>query len=206
MAAKGKRTDDMPTDAPRPAAQPGLHPPAPSPTSGEGEVEAALVEKDWLDRVIAGENPYSDPADWMPGDWAQDESVHSTRGEAVAAALRDPTLDELAIHGETPVGLGAIERDGETHTGGFQPEDVIVRDVRRESFFVLKFGAGRLPVGLRLGTMARGDVRGASGEISEDERGLVAWFTRLPGDVSFRDGSRVVLRDDPALGYVVETR
>lgn len=112
----------------------------------------------------------------------------------------DVLIDELAEAGEIPQ-VDAAEISIDSLPG-------VVIDVRTDGFFVLKWhGTRDWPIGLRLGTaISREDVRGVSGELTSDEKGPIAWFQTLPGEVNFRDGTRVVLRYQMVDGYVVDAK
>ena len=112
----------------------------------------------------------------------------------------DVLIDDLAEAGEVPqVDAPEIPIDS-------LPEVAV--DVRTDGFFALKWHGKRdWPIGLRLGTaIPREAVRGVSGELTSDEDGLIAWFQMLPGEVNFRDGTRVVLRYQLRDGYVVDAK
>lgn len=81
--------------------------------------------------------------------------------------------------------------------------DVVARDIRTDPFLVLvvrRNGA----TGYRLGTMDTREIVSVSGDLTADDKGLIAWFSSLPGEVRFRDGTRVVVRADGINGTVAE--
>jgi hypothetical protein len=73
--------------------------------------------------------------------------------------------------------------------------DVTAVDVRTDGFHILVVGSSEWPLGFRLGLLPRDAVSSASGDITEDEGGLIVWFPELPGEVNYADGSRIVYRE-----------
>lgn len=117
-------------------------------------------------------------------------------------------MAEMVIYDGAPDG-GRVPYDHKPtvlHAAERVYQDMQAVDVRTDGFVTLRFTKADWPVGLRLGTMPREDVRAVTGELGADGKGLIAWFLQLPGEVTFRDGSRVILRDDPTDGYVVDVK
>lgn len=79
-----------------------------------------------------------------------------------------------------------------------------------DEFSVFAFGGDTdradWPIGVLLAGIGRDDVAAVTGELSETEDGLIAWFLALPGEVTLRDGRRVILRLDPGIGHQIEVR
>ena len=148
-------------------------------------------------------------SDLLPEDFSGDDVLIDDLAGEVPQVDDDNARVRAAIHAalSDPVTVKEIEADDT-----WEPDEVRgyrgAVDVRTDGFLVLKWhGTREWPIGLRLGSaIPREAVRGVSGELMEDEAGLIAWFHVLPGEVNFRDGTRVVLRYQLVDGYVVDVR